>query len=79
MKVSVIGSVACLLACLGAAPASAASCESLATLALKDAKVTGVTVVGAPCEAATPVRPPTPGTSADAARLRSRVSDEGRP
>ncbi len=46
MKISVIGSVACVLACLGAAPASAASCESLATLALKDAKVTGATVVG---------------------------------
>jgi feruloyl esterase len=63
MKSAVIGGVACVLACLGAAPAVAASCESLATLALKDAKVTGVTVVGAGAFV-----PPGGGEAADPSR-----------
>jgi hypothetical protein len=47
MKIRAITGVLCLLACAGAAPAQAATCDSLANLALKDATITSAQLVGA--------------------------------
>jgi len=47
MKISKISCAILILACVPAVPAFAASCESLAALSLKDAKVTAVQLVPA--------------------------------
>src|SRR5262245_61451724 len=47
MRISRIRSTFCVVACLYAVPAVAAPCDSLAALALKDAKVTAAQVVPA--------------------------------
>ena len=47
MTIRAITGVLCLLACAGAAPAHAATCDSLAKLALKDATITSAQLVGA--------------------------------
>jgi Tannase and feruloyl esterase len=44
---STVASVVCAVACLSATPAFAATCDSLAALALKDAKITSAQVVPA--------------------------------